>query len=125
MKSELQQNQFKKNNKLSTQIIFTLVFFVSTFFSANAQQFEQGMGKALSLWKEGKSSEASAMFERIASAEKNSWLPNYYVALINTVDAFYPDNKEKVPALLTKAQTALYIELIKQPNNAEIMVMQA
>ncbi len=108
-----------------TKIITSFVFFVATIVTVNAQQFEQGMGKAFGLWKEGKSAEASAMFERIASAEKNSWLPNYYVALVNTTEAFNPANREKVTALLTKAQDALDIELVKEPNNVELMVMQA
>lgn len=108
-----------------TKIITSFVFFLATVVTANAQQFEKGMGKAFGLWKEGKSAEATAMFERIASAEKNSWLPNYYVALVNTTEAFNPANREKVTALLTKAQDALDVELVKEPNNAELMVMQA
>ncbi|HEX8270187.1 MAG TPA: hypothetical protein VF581_09865 [Flavobacterium sp.] len=95
------------------------------FGFASAQQFEQGMGKAFQLWGEGKSTEASAMFERIAAAEKNSWLPNYYVALVNTTAAFQTKDRETVSALLTKAQAALDIELGKNDANAELLVMQA
>lgn len=107
------------------RIIITIVLFASTL--ANAQsQFEQGMGKAFQLWGEGKPTEASAMFERIASAEKNSWLPNYYVALVNTTTAFQSlADKQKVAPLLDKAQEALDIEFIKYPDNPEILVMQA
>jgi hypothetical protein len=105
-------------------IITTIVLFITTLVTAQGQ-FEQGMGKAFGLWKEGKSDEASAMFERIASAEKNSWLPNYYVALVNTTEAFNPKNGEKLTALLTKAQAALDIEIAKDENNAELLVMQA
>ena len=107
------------------RIIFTIVLFATTL--ANAQsQFEQGMQKAFQLWGEGKPAEASAMFERIASAEKNSWLPNYYVALVNTTTAFQSlGDKEKVAPLLDKAQEALDIEFIKHPENPEILVMQA
>ncbi|HMK06869.1 MAG TPA: hypothetical protein VK476_05020, partial [Flavobacterium sp.] len=65
------------------------------------------------------------MFERIAAAEKGSWLPNYYVALVNTTTSFSTKDKETVTALLTKAQNALDIEIIKNPNNPEILVMQA
>jgi len=93
---------------------------------ATAQgQFEQGMGKAFQLWGEGKNTEASAMFERIAAAEKTSWLPNYYVALVNTTTAFGTKDKEQMNLLLTKAQNALDVELIKNPNNAELLVIQA
>ena len=88
-------------------------------------QFEQGMGKAFQLWGEGKNTEASALFERIAAADKASWLPNYYVALINTTTAFGTKDKEQVDLLLTKAQNALDVELLKMPNNPELMVMQA
>ncbi len=88
-------------------------------------QFEQGMTKAFGLWKEGKNTEASAMFERIAAAEKTSYLPNYYVALINTTSSFTEKDKTKVDLQLTKAQDALDIELIKDQNNAELYALQA
>ncbi|WP_395045923.1 hypothetical protein [Flavobacterium sp.] len=107
-----------------TKVIIAIAFFVTSLVSAQGQ-FEQGMGKAFGLWKEGKSTEASDLFERIASAEKNSWLPNYYVALVNTTSAFGTQDKEKINNLLTKAQLVLSIEMIKNPNNAELLVMQA
>lgn len=107
-----------------TKIIIVITFFISSLVSAQGQ-FEQGMGKAFQLWGEGKNTEASAMFERIAAAEKTSWLPNYYVALVNTTTAFGTKDKEQIDLLLTKAQNALDIELIKAPNNAELLVMQA
>jgi len=107
-----------------TKIITAFVALVSmSMFSQG--QFEQGMGKAFQLWKEGKDTEASAMFERIASAEKNSWLPNYYVALVNTTSAFKTKDKETISNLLAKAQAALDIEMIKKPDNAELLVLQA
>jgi hypothetical protein len=106
------------------KIITTIALFVAVISSAQTQ-FEQGMGKACGLWKEGKNTEASAMFERIASAEKNSWLPNYYVALVNTTSAFSEKDKSKVDLLLTKAQDALDVEFIKDQNNAELYVLQA
>jgi len=107
-----------------TKIIVTIVLLVtSQLFSQS--QFEQGMGKAFALWGEGKNTEASAVFERIASAEKESWLPNYYVALVNTTTAFATKDKDQVNALLTKAQSALDVELNKYPNNAELLVIQA
>ena len=107
-----------------TKIIITIVFFITSLVSAQGQ-FEQGMGKAFQLWGEGKNTEASALFERIAAAEKTSWLPNYYVALVNTTTAFGTKDKEQINSLLTKAQNALDVELIKTPNNPELIVMQA
>ncbi|MBF6608091.1 MAG: hypothetical protein ITG00_05080 [Flavobacterium sp.] len=104
-------------------VLLTLVLFVCNLLSA--QQFEKGMGHAFELWGQGKNAEASAMFERIASAEPNSWLPNYYVALVNTTTAFQTKDKAQVTGLLTKAQQVLDIEMDKNPANAELLVMQA
>jgi hypothetical protein len=106
------------------RIITTIVLFISSLVSAQGQ-FEQGMGKAFQLWGEGKNTEASAMFERIAAAEKTSWLPNYYVAFVNTTTAFRTKDAAQISLLLNKAQNALDVELIKTPNNAELLVMQA
>jgi len=107
-----------------TKVITIIALFVCQLIVAQGK-FEEGMGKAFQLWKEGKNTEASAMFERIASAEKNSWLPNYYVSLVNTTTAFTTQDKEKIAGLLAKAQDALDMETIKDPKNAELMVMQA
>lgn len=106
------------------KITTTIALFV--VFLATAQgQFEQGMGKAFQLWGEGKNTEASAMFERIAAAEKTSWLPNYYVALVNTTSAFSTKDKEQINNLLTKAQNAIDVEMGKNANNPEFLVLQA
>ena len=105
-------------------IITTIAFFICSFLTAQTQ-YEQGMGKAMQLWGEGKSEDASALFERIASAEKTNWLPGYYVAMVNTTEAFNPKNKEKVTALVTKAQDAIDNASVISPNNPEIMVIQA
>ena len=118
----------QKNNHLKQEImikiITTITFFICSLVSAQGQ-FEQGMAKAFQLWGEGKSTEASDLFERIASAEKASWLPNYYVALVNTITAFRTKDKEQMNLLLSKAQKALDAEMDKNPNNAELLVMQA
>ncbi|MDP2088302.1 MAG: hypothetical protein Q8J84_02760 [Flavobacteriaceae bacterium] len=107
-----------------TKKIVIIALFVTSIVSSQTP-YEQGMGKAFSLWGEGKNTEASAMFERIASVEKDNWLPNYYVALVNTTSAFGTNDKTLLNALLTKAQLALDVELAKNPNNAELLVMQA
>lgn len=105
--------------------IITLVALFVVVISSAQTQFEQGMNKAFGLWKEGKNTEASALFERIAAAEKNSYLPNYYVAMINATAVFTEKDKTKIDLLLTKAQDALDIELIKDQANSELYVMQA
>lgn len=105
-------------------IITSIVLFVCSILTAQTQ-YEQGMGKAMELWGQGKETEAVATFERIASVEKANWLPNYYIAFICTIDIFGAKNKTKIPALLTKAQEAIDNATVISPNNAEIMVVQA
>ena len=63
--------------------------------------------------------------ERIEAAENENWMPNYYVALVNTTEAFKTKDSEQVNALLTKAQSSLDKEMDKDPNNVELLVMQA
>ncbi len=107
-----------------TKIFTMIAIFVCSLLSAQTQ-YEQGMSKALGLWKEGKSTEATALFERIASVETTNWLPNYYIALINTIETFKSQDKTKVPALLERAQKAQDEAAIISPMNPEIMVSQA
>jgi hypothetical protein len=107
-----------------TKIFTMIAIFVCSLLSAQAK-YEQGMSKALGLWKEGKSTEAVALFERIASVETNNWLPNYYIALISTIETFKSEDKTKVPALLERAQKAQDEAAIISPMNPEIMVSQA
>lgn len=107
-----------------TKIIVTFLLFLSTLVAAQSQ-YETGMQKAFQLWGEGKDAEASALFERIASAEKSNWLPNYYVAMVNTTAAFKTKDKNQITGLLLKAQTALDAETAKHADNSELLVVQA
>lgn len=105
-------------------IITTIAIFICSLLSAQSQ-YEQGMGKAMQLWGAGNNTEAVATFERIASVEKTNWLPNYYIAFINTIEVFQAKDKTKIPALLTKAQDAIDNATVISPDNPEIMVVQA
>jgi hypothetical protein len=104
--------------------ITLFIFFMCNVISAQSQ-FETGMEKAFTLWNENKSAEASALFERIAAAEKTNWLPLYYVALINTTEAFKTKDEQTISALLAKAQSAQDSATALSSNNAELLVMQA
>ena len=106
------------------KIITIIAMFVASVVSAQTK-FDQAMGKALQTWKEGKPSEAVAQLERIAFVEKTNWLPNYYIAFINTTQAFGEKDKTKMESLLRVAQKAQDFcnELVQ--DNPEILVMQA
>jgi hypothetical protein len=107
-----------------TKIITIIALFVASVVSAQGQ-FEQGMGKALQTWKEGKPAEAVAQLERIASVEKTNWLPNYYIALINTTQAFSEQDKTKMLSLIESAQKAQDVCNSLAQENPEVLVMQA
>jgi hypothetical protein len=104
--------------------ITLFILFVCNAVTAQSQ-YEAGMQKAFALWGENKPTEASALFERIAAVEKNNWLPSYYVALVNTTEAFKTKDKQTITALLIKAQVAQDNAAALSADNAELLVMQA
>lgn len=107
------------------KIAITIALFITSLLQAQTT-YENGMNKAFSLWKEGKVTEASNMFERISTAEKDNWLPSYYAAQVLIIDGFSKlKDKEVLDAQLKKAQTFLDEASTRSKNNPEIMVLQA
>jgi hypothetical protein len=91
----------------------------------NAQtNYEKGMQKAFELWKTNPT-EASNLFERIAEAESENWLPSYYAAQINIVQSFGIKDEDILNAQLSKAQTLLDGAKSISKDNSEILVLQA
>jgi hypothetical protein len=107
-----------------TKIITIIALFVASLVNAQGQ-FEQGMGKALQTWNQGKPADAVAQLERIASVEKTNWLPNYYIALINTTQAFGEQDKTKMLSLIEAAQKAQDVCNDLAMDNPEVLVMQS
>jgi len=87
--------------------------------------YAQGMEKALSLWQEGRNVEASNLFERIATADMDNWLPYYYVAQVNTFASFGEKDGEKLSGQLAKAREFLDVAKAISPDNPEILVQEA
>ena len=87
--------------------------------------YEKGMEKALGLWSEGKITDASNLFERIAMAEQDNWLPYYYVAQINTVTTFGQKDEKIVGERLGKAKEFLDVAKAISPDNPELLVQEA
>lgn len=100
-----------------------ILVLISTLAKAQTN-YEQGMQKAFQLWGTNPT-EASNMFERIASAEPDNWLPFYYAAQVNIVSSFGEKNEEKLAALLKKAQDLINDATAISKNNPEILVLQA
>lgn len=83
------------------------------------------MEKAFELWKGDKSWEAANLFERIAQAETDNWLPPFYVAQINVFNSFGEQDKEKMKAQMEKARNFLNDAKALTENNPEIIVLEA
>lgn len=87
--------------------------------------FEKGMAQAFGLWQNGKTDEAENMFERIAKAEPEAWLPSYYIAQINSVKSWAEKDEAVLKAQLDKAQEHLDRAMAISEDNAELLIMQA
>ncbi|MGB1308297.1 MAG: hypothetical protein ACPG6B_05265 [Oceanihabitans sp.] len=104
--------------------ILILALLISGIATAQTK-YEAGMRKALQLW-ETSAIEASQLYERIAKAEPDNWLPPYYAAETLIFDAFSKMNdKAAMEAQLNQAQNFLNDATAISKNNPEILVMQA
>ncbi len=104
-------------------LIIILVLSVAELVSAQTN-YDKGMQKAFQLWG-SEPIEASNLFERIASAEPDNWIPIYYAAQINILQSFGLQDEEKLTAQLNKAQDLLNDATTISKDNPEIIVLQA
>ncbi len=103
-----------------------LIIFLATALSISAQdKYTNGMQKAMQLWQEQQISEASNVFERIAMAEDDNWIPYYYVALVNTTVSFGGQDLKVLTQQLDKAKEFNDIAKDLSPDNPELLVMEA
>lgn len=105
--------------------LIMIVLLVTTGITQAQTNFEKGMTKAFELWEADKTDEAENMFERIAKAEPEEWLPNYYIAQMNSIKSWGIKDESVLKSQLAKAQEHLDDAMTKSANNAELLVMQA
>ncbi len=105
-------------------ITFIMFLVVSALSAQNTTETE--LKSALELWNSGEKLEATSQFEQIADIHQENWLAQYYVAYTNAVEALNAKNApEKMEKLLQKAQQAQDKANLLQPDNAEVLVVQA
>ncbi|GAB2777216.1 hypothetical protein [Salinimicrobium soli] len=108
---------------------FIHILIMSAFFAIAAHsqsQYDSGMEKAFELWQQGESTQAANMFERIAHAENEKWLPYYYSAQIKIVESFDMTDVAQKEQQLQEAQKLLdQARSIAGNENVELMVLQA
>jgi hypothetical protein len=83
------------------------------------------MQKAFSFWDAEKMTEASQLFERIATVETENWLSSYYAAAIEIVGSFGLKDEAILITKLTKTQKFLDVAASLSENNPEIIITQA
>lgn len=93
-------------------------------FMAHGQSYEKAMKEAFELWDENKDEQAVALFQRIAQAEPDQWLPSYYAANVDIVDAFNQAEEAQVEALLERAKDNIEEAKRRSPDNSEITTLE-
>ncbi len=111
--------------KLVVSLFFVLLF-TSSLFSQD--RYESGMKNNIAKMDDCKTAndylKVSNGFERIASAEKNKWLPYYYAAF-NCVIASYTDSsKTRMDIYLNKADKFINAADSLAPDNSEIYTLK-
>lgn len=105
------------------KLALLIAFIISGLVGAQSN-YEKGMQKAFELWGTNPI-EASNLFERIAAAESDNWLPPYYAAQVLITQGFGEKDKDKLDSQLKKAQDLINDATLISKNNPEILIMQA
>lgn len=105
------------------KLALLIAFIISGIVSAQSN-YEKGMQKAFELWGTNPI-EASNLFERIAAAETDNWLPPYYAAQVLILQSFNEKDKDKLDSQLKKAQDLINDATAISNNNPEILILQA
>ncbi|MEO2052654.1 hypothetical protein [Flagellimonas beolgyonensis] len=105
--------------------LLAMVVFLAAVMVQAQDRYTQGMDKAFALWQENKIVEASNLFERIATAEPDNWLPYYYVSQVNTFASFGEKDLQKLSVKLEKAKEFLDVAKAISPDNPELLIQEA
>lgn len=94
-------------------------------FSLQAQsKYEQGMTKAFGLLEEGKVKESVALFERIAQAESDNWIPVYHAAQFLIISSHGIKDMSEREATLDKATKLVKMAQERSKDNSEITTLE-
>jgi len=104
---------------------FILILLVVSINLQAQTNYEKGMQSAFDLWDQDKLVEASNLFERIASVEKDNWLPPFYAGYTLVLSAFEIKDEAHLKLTLDKAKSLLQRAANLSPKNPDIMIAQA
>jgi len=86
--------------------------------------YEKGMQKAFQHWEAQETEQAVALFERIAQAESERWLPSYYAANVLISSSFMTQDKSRKQALLEKAKAYIAEAHERSSENSEVHTLE-
>lgn len=106
--------------------LLTLTIIALLTLTASAQtNYEKGMRNAFELREANQPWEAANIFERIAQAEPDNWLPPFYAAQINVFASFSEKDEAKLFPQLKKAQDLVNDASAISKDNPEILILEA
>lgn len=109
---------------MKNQFLFILICVLSGTSLIAQGNYEKGMQKAFQHWEAQETEQAVALFERIAQAEPERWLPSYYAANVLISTSFMTQDKAQKQAMLEKAKTYIAEAHQRSPENSEIHTLE-
>ncbi len=103
--------------------IISITIVLLSFSGISQTQYQNGMQKALDQWDQNKPWEAVNMFERIALAEPDEWLPPYYASMITIIHSFGEKDEAKLKAQLDRALEFMNDAKAISKDNPEIIIL--
>lgn len=117
---------------MKTKLFFIAIALFSISVCGQENSYTSAMNSALMQMDQAADSEqyldCAMSFERIATAEKNKWIPYYYASHCLTLMSFQENSGEQRDQVLDRAQELLDQALNLKPNKAaesELQVLQA
>lgn len=108
-----------------TRIITLIALLIVGVLSAQSKE-SANLIEAVSYFNKDQHQEAKSLFEKEVEANSENWLPNYYLALIYSKEALENrDTQDKMKSLLETAQKYQDKANNLQPENAEVLIVQA
>ena len=115
---------------MKKSILSTIVLLASVVTFAQSEKYTAAMKKNLAAMDSSFKNPPELLnlannFERIASAEKNQWLPYYYAAFCQVNYGFIQQDKEKTDGYADKATELIAKADSLSPNNSEISCIKS
>jgi hypothetical protein len=115
---------------MKKQLLLSITLFICAIAFGQSSKYEAAMKKNLAAMDTSFKSTTALLnvansFERIASAEKNQWLPYYYAAFCQVNLGFKEQDKDKVDGIADKASSLIAIADSLSPNNSEISCIKS